>query len=113
VIEGLELHSGPIRSVFAKGNRLLRTPTTFIGIKGTGAYLEFYSESTYIYTCYGTAKIEVKTDPANAETVTTHHQDKPRFIYNADNRKEPAPIINHDDPELIMLEKLVGRIPPW
>ena len=113
MIEGLELHSGPIRSVFAKGNRLLRTPTTFIGIKGTGAYLEFYSESTYIYTCYGTAKIEAKTDPENAETVTANHHDHPRFIYNVNNRIESAPMINHIDPELVVLEKLVGRIPPW
>ena len=82
MIEGLELHSDPILSVFAKGNRLLRTPTKFVGKKGTGAYLEFYSESTYICTCYGTAKIEAKTDPANAETVTTHHNDKPYLIYN-------------------------------
>ena len=41
IISGLQLFSGAILSVFAKGNRLLRTPTALIGIKGTGAYLEF------------------------------------------------------------------------
>ena len=113
VIAGIKLHSGAILSVFAKGNRFLRTPTALIGVKGTGAYLEFDSERTYICTCYGTCKIEAIADPANAETVTTHHHDEPRFIYNADNRKEPAPMLNHHDPELIMLEKLVGRVAPW
>ncbi|MBC8257541.1 MAG: hypothetical protein H8E38_00845 [SAR324 cluster bacterium] len=113
IITGLQLISGAILSVFAQGNRLLRTPTAIIGIKGTGAYLEFDSERTYICTCYGTAQIEAAADPANAETVTTHHHNEPRFIYNADNRKEPAPMINHHDPELSMLEKLVGRVPPW
>ena len=41
IISGLQFFSGAILSVFAKGNRLLRTPTALIGIKGTGAYLEF------------------------------------------------------------------------
>lgn len=113
VIAGFELHTGAILSVFAKGNRWLRTPTALCGIKGTGVYLEFDSERTYICTCYGTTSIEAKADPANAETVTTHHHDEPRFIYNADNRMEPAPMLNHVDPELIMLEGLVGRKPPF
>jgi len=75
--------------------------------------LEVDAEKTYICTCYGTAKIEAKTDPENAETVTANHHDHPRFIYNVYNRIESAPMINHIDPELVVLEKLVGRIPPW
>jgi len=66
-----------------------------------------------ICTCYGTAQIEAKAEPVNTETITTHHHDEPRFIYNADNRIEPAPMLNHHDPELVMLEKWVGRVPPW
>lgn len=113
VISGLFLQTGAILSVFAKGNRMLRTPVALIGIKGTGAYLENDSERTYICTCYGTAQIQVNGVPETAETVVTHHHDHPRFIYSADNRKEPAPMINHHDPELVMLEELVGRVPPW
>ncbi len=75
--------------------------------------MEVDAEKTYIYTCYGTAKIEDKTDPENDETVTTKHHDHPLFIYNVNNRIESEPMINHIDPELVVLEKLVGRIPPW
>ena len=107
------MKTGVLIPLLVKGNSLLRTPNSFIGIEVSSAYLEFDSERTYICTCYGTCKIEAITDPANAETVTTNHHDEPRFIYNADNRKEPAPMLNHHDPELIMLEKLVGRVPPW
>jgi hypothetical protein len=47
--------------------------------------------------------------------ITTHH-DHPLYIH--DNMKMPtmmvsAPVINHTDAELVMLENLVGRWPPF
>ena len=35
------------------------------------------------------------------------------YIYSGKKEIENAPVINHTDKELIMLEKLVGRIPPF
>ena len=91
----------------------MRTLTAVIGIRGTGVYLETDSEKTYVCTCYGTSHLQVKDVPEISETVTTLHHDQPRFIYSGKKRIEFAPVINHSDQELILLERLVGRIPPF
>ena len=41
----------------------------------------------------------------------TKRHDEPRFILKNENRSVEAPILNHADIELIMLEKLVLRNP--
>ena len=112
-ISGFHLRSGAILSVFAKKKRTLRTPTAVIGIRGTGVYLETDSEKTYVCTCYGTSHLQVKNNPEINEIVSTLHHDQPRFIYSREKRIDPAPVINHTDQELILLERLVGRIPPF
>lgn len=75
--------------------------------------LESDSEETYIYTCYGTSHLQIKETPDITETVTTQHHEAPRFIYAAEKRIVLAPMFNHSDQELIMLEELVGRVPPF
>ena len=57
---------------------------------------------------YGTSNLQVKDAPEIKETVTTIHLDQPRFIYSREKRIEQAPVINHSDQELILLEKLVA-----
>ena len=51
--------------------------------------------------------------PDATETVRTIHHDAPRYIYAHGDMPikmiEPAPVVNHTDAELIMLEALVGR----
>ena len=112
-ISGFQLSFGAILSVFARGKRMLRTPTAVIAIRGTGAYLESDSEKTYICTCYGTSHLQIKETPGITETVTTQHHEAPRFIYAAEKRIALAPMFNHSDQELMMLEELVGRVPPF
>lgn len=112
-IAGFQLNSGGVLSVFAKGNRTLRTPAAIIAIRGTGVYLEADDEFTYVCTCYGTSHLQVKDAPDITETVTTEHHDEPRFVYAADQRIAKAPVYNHTDQELILLEELVGRVPPF
>jgi len=48
--------------------------------------------------------LQVKDAPEISETVTTSHHDQPRFIYSGEKRIEQAPVINHSDQELILLE---------
>ena len=43
----------------------------------------------------------------------TSHHDEPRYIYLGKNTIEKAPVINHTDLELIMLEEQVLRNPPF
>ncbi len=55
--------------------------------------------------------------PAARETVSTTHHDAPRYICVRGEMPikmiDVAPVINHSDAELIMLEALVGREPPF
>ena len=112
-ISGFNLRSGAILSVFTRKKYTLRTLSALIGIRGTGVYLETDSIKTYVCTCYGTSHLQVKDAPEINETVTTLHHDQPRFIYSGEKRIDPAPVINHSDQELILLERLVGRVPPF
>ncbi len=54
-------------------------------------------------------------DPKEAETVRTTHHDQPRYIYAKGMPRmiETAPVVNHTDAELILLESLVGHRPPF
>ena len=112
-ISGFNLKSGAILSVFTRKRRTLRTLSAVIGIRGTGVYLETDSSKTYVCTCYGTSHLQVEGAPEIKETVTTLHHDQPRFIYSEEKRIDSAPVINHSDQELILLERLVGRVPPF
>jgi len=116
VKSGFRLLSGAVLSVFAPRQRKeLRTPTSTIGIRGTAVYLEAEAQRTYVCTCYGEAVLEPLDDPAARETVRTTHHEQPRYILarGAPRLVTPAPIKNHSDAELQLLEALVGRKPPF
>ena len=112
-ISGFNLRSGAILSVFARNKRTLRTLSALIGIRGTGVYIETDSYKTYVCTCYGTSYMQVIDSPEINETVTTLYHDQPRSIYSREKRIDHAPVINHSDQELILLERLVGRVQPF
>jgi hypothetical protein len=114
LVTGLRIVTGAVLSVFAPGQpKRIRTPTATIGIRGTGVYVEIEPGRSYVCTCYGTADLEAVADPQRyRETVTTRHHDEPRFIA-AGGEMVRAPVFNHTDDELRMLEQLVGRTPPF
>jgi len=91
------------------------TPTVTIGIRGTAVYVEVEPQRTYVCTCYGEAVLEPVGDASARETVRTTHHEQPRYIYakGAPKMVTPAPMLNHADAELEMLEALVGRKPPF
>ncbi|MBX3652373.1 MAG: hypothetical protein KF771_13470 [Burkholderiales bacterium] len=112
----LRVITGGLLSVFESGaRREIRTTTATIGIRGTGIYVEIEPQRTYACTCYGEALLTPVDDPASAETVRTRYHDEPRYIYGKGmpNMMEAAPVINHTDAELYMIEGLVGRSPPF
>ncbi|MBE0612610.1 MAG: hypothetical protein IH604_02970 [Burkholderiales bacterium] len=117
LIASMRLLTGKLLSVFGTGPRSITTPTATIGIRGTGIYLEAEAERTYVCTCYGVVDLEASNMPAARETVRTTHHDAPRYVYAHGDMPikmiEVAPVINHSDAELIMLEALVGREPPF
>lgn len=107
--------SGKLLSVFAKGDRRLETPTATIGIRGTGCYIEAEEDNVYFCLCYGMADVIPLADPTQVEHIETRHHDHPITIHRdqAMPMMAPAAVINHTDAELILLENLTGRWPPF
>ncbi len=112
---GLRIATGAVLSVFARGARRIETGTAVIGIRGTAVYVEAQGGRSYVCTCYGEAVLEPRDDPAARETVRTTHHEQPRYILakGAPQMMMQAPVVNHTDAELEMLEALVGRTPPF
>jgi hypothetical protein len=113
----LRLATGKLLSVFGRGRPTrIVTATATIGVRGTGVYAESDPEQTYFCTCYGVADVTANNDPQSKETVSATHHDKPLYILakgktGANIRR--APFINHTDQELMLIETLVGRTPPF
>jgi hypothetical protein len=115
-LSGLRLVTGAVLSVFSPGERKsLQTATATIGIRGTAVYLEAEETRTYVCTCYGEADVASTADPSARETVRTTHHEQPRYVMGsgAPQMLMDAPVVNHTDAELTMLESLVGRRPPF
>ena len=116
VLTGLRVVTGALLSVFTPGEpKMLRTSTATIGIRGTAVYLEAEESRTYVCTCYGEADIQSIADPSARETVRTTRHEQPRYVMGAGAPQMlmGAPVVNHSDAELAMLESLVGRRPPF
>ncbi len=116
LVTGLRVVTGAILSVFPPGERkTIRTATATIGIRGTGIYVEAEPARTYVCTCYGEADLEPVDDPAERETVRTIHHDEPRYVMakGMPQMIMKAPVVNHTDAELTLLEGLVGREPAF
>ena len=108
--------SGRLLSVFGPGEKMLQVPTATIGIRGTACYLEAARERTYFCLCYGTADITLTDHPTQTKRITTQHHDQPMMLYAHVGKAigmEEAAVINHWDAELVMLEALQGRQPPF
>ena len=116
VVSGLRIVTGALLSVFEPGKgRRIQTSTATIGIRGTGIYVEVEKVRTYACTCYGEAELVPVDEPKDAEVVRTTHHDQPRYIYAKGMPRmiDVAPVVNHTDAELILLESLVGRTVPF
>ena len=116
VLAGLRILTGRILSVFAPGQaKVIHADTATVGIRGTAVYIETAPDKTYVCTCYGTVDLSSHADPSVRETITTKHHDQPRYVMakGAPKMLMGAPVVNHTDAELILLESLVGRKPPF
>ena len=117
IISGLRLVAGKILSVSRDNRMPLRTAVATIGIRGTGWYAESEPDQTYFCTCYGTTDIAANHDPDESKmTVVASHHDRPVYIVGESSSGKgirQAPFINHSDEELMLIETLVGRNPPF
>jgi hypothetical protein len=115
VIAGLRL-TGKLLSVSRDVGQRVHTQTATIGIRGTGWYAESDPDLTYFCTCYGETDMVSNDDPASRETVISKQHDRPLYIAREGpegGRIRNAPFINHTDQELMLIEALVGRAPPF
>jgi len=113
VLTDLLVASGKVLSVFSKKPVAIKAAIASIGIRGTGAYLEVEPKSVYFCLCYGEALVE--GPQMSAKLVKTTHHEQPLILRDDAGilRAEPGPFRNHSDAELILLESLVGREPPF
>jgi len=117
VVTGIRLLTGKLLSVFPSRRPVqLTTRVASIGIRGTGVYMEADPEQTYFCTCYGVADVAATNDPESKETVAAQHHDRPLYVLGNEQKGKNirlAPFINHTDQELMLVETLVGRQPPF
>ena len=71
-------------------------------------------DGVYFCLCYGEALVE-GPGMASGRLVRTTHHEEPLLLHDdgTSMRIENGPFRNHTDAELIMLEALVGREPPF
>lgn len=116
VISGLQLLTGKLLSVSRSSSMTVKTSTATVGIRGTGFYLEADPELTYFCTCYGATEVQATDDPESRESVVASHHDRPLYIVKdggTGRNIRNAPFVNHTDPELALIETIVGRTPPF
>lgn len=114
IVKTLNLLSGKMLGAFGRGEKQVLAPTVTIGIRGTGVYVEAEPKRAYVCTCYGETQLDARDGKASERIRTTYH-DAPRYIYarGAPEVIAKAPVIDHTDDEISMLEALMGRTPPF
>ncbi len=113
VLSKVAIAGGKVLAVFGKKPLAVEAGVAAIGIRGTGAYFEVEPRRVYFCLCYGEAVIEGRG--MAAKNVKTTHHESPLYLLDDGTtlRAEPGPFLNHKDEELVMLEALVGREPPF
>ena len=95
----------------------VNTPVATIGIRGTALYSQVFDQRSYVCTCYGQTELQALAAPQQREQIESLHHDAPRWIAAQGRSGEalisPAPMFNHSDMELMLLEALVGREVPF
>lgn len=117
VLEKVLIATGKVLSVFDKRadkGVTIKAQNATIGIRGTGCYIEIHENRTYFCLCYGEAAVD-GAGMAQTKVITTTHHENPVWLDDAGGvmKVETAGFVNHNDDELIMLEKLTGRVPPF
>ena len=97
--------TGRLLSVFGRGQKRISVPTATAGIRGTGCYIETDENKSYFCLCYGA--VDLRPKQGRPLKYRTSRHENPLWIENGMTTR--APVINHTDAELIMLESLVGR----
>lgn len=102
--------TGALLSVFGRGTpKTIIIPLATIGIRGTGCYTQIEERRTYFCMCYGT--VELTPNGGEPRSYTTQHHDSPFWIEAGS--LTTAGMVSHEDTDLVLLESIVGRQPPF
>jgi len=117
VLDSILIATGKALLVFEKreGDRVnIKAAGATIGIRGTGCYIELQEARTYFCLCYGEDAVDGVGMPNTKMLKTTHHE-SPVWLDDSGGvmKVDKAGFVNHNDDELIMLENLTGREPPF
>jgi hypothetical protein len=115
VVNVLKMMNGKMLAVFREEPKQIFTKTAVLGIRGSGLYIEAELDRTYVCTCYGINEIQAIAMPGIREIVRAEHHEKPVYVYGSGEKEliVKAPVINHTDADLIFLESMLGRKPPF
>src|SRR5258706_3263210 len=114
VLREMLVSTGKVLSVFSQKPVAINAANASIGIRGTGAYIEVNTDSVYFCLCYGEATVDGPGMPGTRLVQTKHHE-QPLMLRDEGGvmRVEPGPFQNHTDAELVLLDSLCGREPPF
>ena len=114
VLREMLISTGRVLSVFSQKPVAIKAANASIGIRGTGAYIEVNPDGVYFCLCYGEALVD-GPGMAGAKRVQTTHHEQPLMLREDGGimRIESGPFQNHSDAELVLLESLCGREPPF
>ena len=104
---------GKVLSVFSKRSLAVKAASATIGIRGTGAYFEVDAKEVYFCLCYGEAVVQGPNMPDKVVKTTHHEQPLLLTAPMGTLKADAGPFRNHTDAELILLEQLCGREPPF
>jgi len=116
IIGSLRLLQGAISSVSRNSMMELLTSSAAVGIRGTGFHVNCSAERTYFCTCYGATRVASTSDSSSRANVKSTHHDRPLWVLGSAAKGKAvisAKFMDHTDDELIFLEKIAGRKPPF
>jgi hypothetical protein len=111
LLAGLRLVTGAVLAVFGPGMRSVMTGLVTGAIRGTGIYVEATPSRTYFCTCYGNVGLTAKDGTTKDVKTANHAAHYIEAKSGAAGSIVAAPMLNHNNQELAMLEKLAGRAP--
>jgi len=109
----MRLFYGAVLAVFRhQSNKTIYTPTSVLGVRGTGLYLDAGYRQTYLCLCYGDVDFADSENPGNSVAIHADYHQAVIFDHASRKIRRGNSIDGHADANLFELEALAERTPP-